>query len=259
MINRKPNTRFILKYFLIIFIVFYSCDDKELFTFEKENFTVDNLLDCKVVDCASLEISLLKIIDDNQISMTINKEIERVACSILNVGEQTSQETLKEAARQFNISYQEISKEFPDETVPYEASINCELGFQCKGLISVIMDSYVFTGGAHGYDSISYINIDTKSGKRIANKSLFKDYDAFVSYAEKVFRTQHKIPEEESINSMGFFFENDVFTLSESIGFTDKEVILYYNQYEISSYAEGPIELKLNKEEIVSFFAIKIQ
>ncbi|TSE06359.1 DUF3298 and DUF4163 domain-containing protein [Aquimarina algiphila] len=259
MINRKPNTRFTFIYFLLIFIVFYSCNNKESFTFEKENFTVDDLLDCKVVDCASLEINLLKVIDDSQISTTINKEIEHVACSILNIGEQTSQETLKEAAHQFNTSYQEISEEFPDETVPYEASINCELGFQCKGLLSVVMDSYVFTGGAHGYGSISYINIDTKSGKRIANKSLFKDYDAFVSYAEKVFRTQHKIPEEESINSTGFFFENDVFTLPENIGFTDKEVVLYYNQYEINSYAEGPVELKLNKEEVLSFFAIKVQ
>ncbi|WP_158237181.1 DUF3298 and DUF4163 domain-containing protein [Aquimarina sp. MAR_2010_214] len=243
---------------LLIFWGLYSCDTKESFTFEKQNFTVDTLLDCKNVDCASLEINVLKIVGDNLITTTINKEIENVACSILNVGEDVSAPTLNEAISQFNSSYQNISEEFPEEIVPYEATIDCELSFQCQGLLSIIMDSYIFTGGAHGNGTVSYINIDTKTGKRFSNKALFKNYNEFEHYVEKVFRTQYKIPENESINSTGFFFENDTFSLPSTIGFTDKEVVLYYNQYEINSYAEGPIELKLNKEEVASFFAVKI-
>ncbi len=258
MINTKTNTKSKFILLLLIFWGLYSCDNTESFTFEKQNFTVDTLLDCKNVDCASLEINVLKIVDDNPVAAIINKEIENTACSILNIGENASEPNLKEAISQFNSSYQNISEEFPEEIVPYEATIDCELSFQCPGLISVVMDSYIFTGGAHGNGTVSYINIDTKTGKQFSNKSLFKNYNEFEDYVEKIFRTQHEIPEKESINSTGFFFEDDTFSLPLTIGFTDKEVILYYNQYEINSYAEGPIELKLNKEEVASFFAVKI-
>ncbi len=258
MINTKPNTGLKSIFYLVIFLGFYSCDTKETLTFEKQNFATDSLLDCETVDCALLEINLLKVVDGNQISDAINKEIEGVACAILNIGENEPEATMEQAIREFNSSYREISDEFPDEIVPYEASIDCDLSFQCKSLVSVIMDSYIFTGGAHGYGGVSFINIAASTGKQIPNKELFKNYTEFESYAEKAFRKAHKIPEEQSINSTGFLFEDDKFSLPENIGFTQHEVLIYYNPYEISSYAEGPIELKLNKEEVASFFAVEI-
>ncbi len=258
MINTKPNTYLKLIFIFTILLSLYNCDTKEALTFEKENFTVDALSSCKNIDCASLEINLLKVVDENPISENINKEIEKVACSVLNIDEIQPEVSMKQAMQEFNNSYQKISNEFPDEIVPYEADINCELRFQCKSMVSILMDSYVFTGGAHGYGSITYININTKTGKRIPNKELFKNYEGFKNHAEKVFRSQNKIPDNTSINNTGFFFENDTFSLPENIGFTDTEVILHYNPYEISSYAEGAVELKLNKEEVASFFAINV-
>ncbi|MEW7289299.1 DUF3298 and DUF4163 domain-containing protein [Aquimarina sp. 2304DJ70-9] len=258
MINTKPNTYSKIVVVLVILMGLSSCTKRESFTFEKQNFAVDQMLDCSTIDCASLEINLLKVTDDSQISSTINKEIEKVACAVLNIGENQPEGSMKQAMQEFNNSYQKISTEFPDEIVPYEATIDCELGFQSESLISVVMDSYVFTGGAHGYGGISYINIDTKTGKRIVNTDLFKNYKGFVHHAEKVFRSKHEILESESINSTGFFFENETFSLPENIGFTEKEVILFYNPYEISSYAEGAIEIKMNKDEVASFFAFEI-
>ncbi|KZS38113.1 hypothetical protein AWE51_18890 [Aquimarina aggregata] len=259
MINTKPNTLLKFVFSLGIFLLIYSCTTNETFTFEKQNFTVDNLPNCKDSDCASLEINLLQVIDDRPICKDINKEIEKAACSILNTEEKASEENMNDAIHQFNRSYQEISNEFPDETVPYEASIDCKLSFTCQGLISVSIDSYIFTGGAHGYSSLSFINIDSKTGKRIPNRKLLKDPSEFENYIEKVFRQNFEIPETASINSTGFFFENETFKLPENIGFTATDIILHYNQYEISSYAEGPVVLKLDKKEISSFFAINIE
>ncbi|WP_103068854.1 DUF3298 and DUF4163 domain-containing protein [Aquimarina sediminis] len=258
MINTKTNTIPKYIFLLVILLGLYNCKDRELFTFEKNSLTTDMLSDCRNEDCALLEINLLKIIDDNQVAQSINKEIERVACDILNTSEYESALTIDKAITQFNTSYQSILEEFPDETIPYEANIDCKLAFQCKDLISVAIDSYMFTGGAHGYGGVSYINIDTETGKRLPNKMLFENSDKFTDYIEKIFRAQNKIPSNESINSTGFFFEDDVFSLPKNIGFTDKEVVLHYNQYEISSYADGPIELRIKKEDVASFFAYTI-
>ncbi len=258
MINTKTNTGLKLFFFFGILLAIQACNTEESFTFEKQNMAIEKLLDCKDDDCASLDVNLLKIVDDRPVCKKINQEIEKVACAILNVGENQPQQTLKAAVLRFNDSYKDITEEFPDEIPPYEASITSELSFQCKSMVSVLMDSYVFTGGAHGYGGISFINIDTKTGKRIANKDLFKSYEDFAAYAERVFRSKYEILESESINSPGFFFENDKFSLPENIGFTDTEVILYYNPYEISSYAEGPVEIKMKKEDVASYFAFDI-
>jgi hypothetical protein len=244
---------------LINFLGLYSCNHSESFAFEKQNFTTDTFLDCKNVDCASLEINLLKIVDDSPIATTINKEIENAACSILNIDKNSSAPNLKEAIYRFNDSYQSISEEFPEEIIPYEATIDCELSFQSTTLISIAMDFYVYTGGEHGYAGVSHINMNPKTGKQISNTSLFKNYNEFEHYVEQIFRAQHKIPEGKSINSTGFFFKNDKFNLPESIGFTDKEVILHYNIYEIiSSEEKGTIELRLDKKEVASFFTFTI-
>ncbi len=258
MINTKPDTYSKIVVLLTILMSFSNCTKHESFTFEKQNLTTDQLPDCKTVDCASLEINLLKVDGDSQVSSRITNEIEKVACSVLNIGENRPEDSIKQAMNQFNSSYQKMSAEFPDEIVPYEANIDCRLGFQCKSVICIVMDSYVFTGGAHGYGGVAYINIDPKTGKRISNKALFKSYAEFKEYAEKVFRSTYEILESESINSTGFFFENDTFSLPENIGFTEQEVILYYNPYEISSYAQGAIEIKLDKQEVASYFTFDI-
>ena len=178
--------------------------------------------------------------------------------TFLNSDEKSTIVNIQDAIREFNTSYQHIIRQFPDETTPYEVSIDCKLGFQCKSLISIAIDSYVYTGGAHGYGGVSYINIDAINGKKLSNKALFKDYNGFVNYAEKAFRSQHRIPDDSPINSTGFFFENETFSLPENIGFTNTEVILFYNPYEISSYAEGSVELKLNKQEVATYFAFDV-
>lgn len=258
MINRKPNMNAKYFFLLIVLLGLYSCKNRESLSFEKYNLTTDMLPDCRNEDCALLEINLLKIVEDHQIAYTINREIESVVCDILNTDKNESAVTIEEAINQFNRSYQTIISKFPDEAVPYEANIDCKISFQSKNIISMVIDFYVYTGGAHGYGGTTYINMSTKTGKRFLNKALFTDHNGFKNYAEKIFRSKNGILQNESINSTGFFFENDIFSLPENIGFTDTDVVLHYNPYEISSYADGPIELKLNKEEVASFFAIEI-
>ncbi len=258
MINTKPKTIIQLFFWTIILIGIHSCTKNESFTFEKHNFDTNTLLDCKTNDCASLDINLITIIDDRPVCKKMNTEIEKITCSILNVDENQPKQTLEEAILQFNDSYHDISQKYPDEIPPYEASIASELSFQCKSMISVLIDSYVFTGGAHGYGGITYINLDTKTGKQISNTELFKDYVEFKKYAEMVFRSKYDILKSESINSSGFFFKDDTFSLPENIGFNEQEVILYYNPYEISSYAEGPVEIKIKKEDVASYFVFDI-
>ena len=54
-------------------------------------------------------------------------------------------------------------------------------------------------------------------------------------------------------------FEEDAFYLPENIGFTPKGIQLLYNQYEVSSFAEGPIEVTIPYNEVKKYLTIKVK
>src|SRR5690606_39895740 len=89
---------------------------------------------------------------------------------------------------------------------------------------------------------ICYFNFDAHTGGSLEHKDLFTQ--DFLSYAEKAFREQYDIPQEESINSTGLWFEEDKFSLPINIGIDKEHVILVYNSYEVASYAEGEFKLE---------------
>ena len=62
---------------------------------------------------------------------------------------------------------------------------------ESENLISIAIDSEVFTGGAHGYRSISYFNFDAHTGGSLEHKDLFTQ--DFLNYAEKAFRGHPKL------------------------------------------------------------------
>ncbi|WP_299894114.1 DUF3298 and DUF4163 domain-containing protein [uncultured Aquimarina sp.] len=253
MINRKTNTPIKFIFLLVILSYFYSCEKHEPLRFQKKTISIETYFDCENTDCVITEVLLLESISENDLSEKINKRIEKAACDALNIEDDNKVDNIENALKSFNSSYLEMKKEFPDEIIPYEASINCDISFQNENMLSVLIESYIFTGGAHGSGNSNYLNIDLKTGDIINNEGFIKDDKGFKDFAEKVFRETHNIPKNESINSTGYFFENDTFHLPSTIGFTEEHIILLYNQYEVSSYAEGPIEIKLSKEKALAY------
>ena len=123
--------------------------------------------------------------------------------------------------------------------------------------MNIRIDHYTFTGGAHGYEGLQSLLFDPDTGKSISNDKLFKNKNAFKAFAEKKFRAKYNIPESGSINATGYQFEEDKFELPQNIFYTDKGLLLHYNQYEAASYADGPKELFFPYTEINEFLAIK--
>ena len=131
--------------------------------------------------------------------------------------------------------------------------------YEDENLVTLKLNSYSFTGGAHGYGSTTYLNFDKKSGKELENAQLFDDFEGFIEFAETQFRKQEEIPQDQNINTTGFMFEGDNFHLSNNMGYTSEGLQLIYNQYEVASYADGPISLVLPYSEINPFLKHKVK
>lgn len=98
---------------------------------------------------------------------------------------------------------------------------------------------------------------DPKTGKQIANETLFKNWNLFKIFAEAKFRTKYKIPKDQPINSTGMQFENDGFQVAQNLFFTNEGILLHYNPYEIASYADGFRDLLIKYEEANDYLIIK--
>jgi len=153
-------------------------------------------------------------------------------------------------------SYEAMVADFEAEMMPWEAELTGEVSYQSEHLINIVLSYYTFTGGAHGYAANKSLLFDGKTGRKIATTSLFKDIEKFKAFAEEKFRKTYEIPTEDSIHSTGLFMYSDAFVLPENIIFNKDEMILYYNTYEIASYADGVFEVIIPLKEAQPFLGV---
>lgn len=118
--------------------------------------------------------------------------------------------------------------------------------------VELDVNSWSYTGGAHGNGYSSYFLIDKKSGRELGVEDFFSDLDKLNAVAESYFRTMEELPEDMSLEEAGYYFQDGIFSVNNNFFFTDKSVVFYFNTYEIGPYAGGPTELEVPLTELAS-------
>ncbi|MBT8280388.1 MAG: DUF3298 and DUF4163 domain-containing protein [Muriicola sp.] len=233
---------------LFVFVIFTSCEEESTLVMEPVVYT-----NAPCNSCPEISINYPRILEDTKLGRTVNSVIEAEIIELLTFADSLEVSNLNEAVNSFTLGYSELKEVYPDETVPWEANIDAEVSFENRRVLSIKLDSYLFTGGAHGYSASHFLNFDIEKGEEINTRELFRDLLAFRAYAETKFREKEKIPIDAPINSTGFMFDRDTFYLPENIGLTPKGILLLYNQYEVASYADGQIQLLIPFKEAKKF------
>jgi len=241
-------------FYLLGLLLLIGCSSDNNLTFETISITEK---DCP--DCPDVSVEIPKALQTTKLSATINAALEEELISLLVFDDEVEPSSLNEAILSFKNGYQELKKLYPDETAGWKAKIDGTVTYEDKNKLTIELKSYLFTGGAHGYSSNRFLNFDKRKGKELENWELFKDLEHFKKFAETKFRIQERIPQDDTINSTGFMFERDGFYLPENIGFTEKGLMLLYNQYEVASYAEGAIMLTLPYGEVKNYLSGKVK
>jgi hypothetical protein len=240
-----------LSYFLVLFLL-SSCQSESKITFEPYTFENETCADCPTVS-----IAIPKALGQAKVSKSINTALEEELISLLSFDDDLELTSIDDALKSFKNGYLELQQLYDDEPTGWEAKIEGSISFEDANFISIILDSYLFTGGAHGYTSKRFLNFNKQKGIELENEELFKNVEKFHAFAEEMFRQKEGIPKDKSINHTGFMFEQDSFYLPENMGFTKEGLKLLYNPYEVASYADGPIEFTLTHAEIKKYLAIQ--
>jgi len=248
------NYRLLKKYsyFLSLFFCLAGCEEETKISFLPKAISPQTCDDCPVIN-----IILPEAVPENESTSKINNEIAHYIIDLLSFNESEAPETIDKAVLTFNNEYSNLKQDSPEDIVGWEANINGQVTYADTHMTSIRFEHYLFTGGAHGYSGITFLNFDLKTGEPMEKDEIFRDIISFKSVVEKKFRQQENIPAGESINSTGFMFEDDVFVLPENIGFTEQGIEIIYNPYEVNVYSEGSITLLIPYEEVREYLRFK--
>lgn len=240
--------------YLLAFLILTGCKKETNLTFEPNILTHK---DCS--DCPSVSISIPRAMEKSKLAKAINTALNEEIISLLRFDDEMEVTTLDEAITSFKKGYLDLKKRYTDEPAGWEATIEGKVVYEDASLLTIELNSYLFTGGAHGYSTQRFLNFDRVKGAELENWQLFTNKADFQRYAEQKFREQEAIPNDKSINHTGLMFEKDSFYLPENIGYTDAGVKLLYNPYEVASFADGPIILTLPYKEVDAFLVAKVK
>ncbi|MDT7829063.1 DUF3298 and DUF4163 domain-containing protein [Pricia sp. S334] len=230
----------------LILLTLISCQEEE----DKLTFERLRLDENPCTDCPEISIEIPRAIERTKTAAAINTALREEIIAMLLFDDEVEVSDLDDALISFSNGYAELQKRYADETTPWEAKIDGEIVYEDPKILTVQLDSYVFTGGAHGYSAKRFLNFDKQRGVELENWQLFQNRKDFQKYAETKFREQEGISSEAPINQTGLMFEQNRFYLPENIGFSEEGVKLLYNPYEVASYADGPIVLTLPFKEV---------
>jgi hypothetical protein len=255
-------SRNFLQVFLLV-IIFTSCKHKP----EKEEIPLEFELisvikksgeGCLTDDfnCSIISLDLPMAKGPEEVAEKINSRLREHVFSLANSEKTYEALSYEEYAKEFIANKKRMETEF-GEKVPWRAIVTGSVISQTDHLVSISIVSEIFTGGAHGYGSTSFFNFNPETGETFEHQDIFTE--KFKDFAERTFRERYDIPEDQPINSTGFWFEDDAFHLPINIGIAKENVILIYNSYEVASYAEGDFRLEFSLEELDPFLKIELE
>jgi hypothetical protein len=126
-----------------------------------------------------------------------------------------------------------------------------------KDFVQVSVAGYEYAGGVHGNGSFDVMLYARTDGHRIRLDEIFSDVEAVTARFEKVFRETVGLEPEDPLNENEFWFRDNVFALNDNYFLRENEFVVYYNTYEISSYAMGPIEIAMPLEELKDYLKLQ--
>ena len=237
---------------IIMFIIFFlliSCSQKENTKEQlKFDFTLIKHKETYGNQDINIEIEIQHLLSDDVLIQSINTSIDSAIYSKMNSSNKSNTITFLQYYNGIIEEFNELKKEFPDAlSIGYQQVAKSSISFVSDSLISIYINNYVYSGGAHGMEFREFLNFNPKTGKQVDILSTISQKEQFIQKAKQKLRTQLAMEPED--NWCDFTFVQK-FELPKNIGLIDSGYKLIYNPYEILSYSEGHTEIIIPFNEL---------
>ena len=200
-------------------------------------------------------INIPKAKGTKDVANLINNTLQNYIINQTNLTEDSlTKMSFEEALKLFDKEYLRFKEDVPDSNTTWEFLVDGEVTYRSPEIISIVITTYLDTGGAHGNTTVRFFNFNPETGKLLTKKELVGNLKGL----SEVVKTNlvKELESNSEDGSMADFFFGEEFQLPETIGYSDEGLIILYNPYEIASYAQGIIEFSIPYEEVSSFLNI---
>lgn len=207
--------------------------------------------------CTYVRIEFPEFTDSTK--SALNKQIEQKIKAIVTgyFREDFIAGTLEHIAQEFIYDYEAFMVDFPTYEFGWYIIANAEITYESPGIVSLIIYSETFTGGAHPNSNTSYFVFDAKTNKELEINEIISDTTKFKLVVEKEFRKEKGLSDDQLLADAGFMLDDGNFQLPQNIGFTADSVIVHFNPYEIAPYSAGPTTLKISREALDDILSVE--
>lgn len=149
----------------------------------------------------------------------------------------------KEHSRKWSQDYREYQRDLK-ATMAWTYETKVKVQHLTSRWVSLEVNHYEFTGGAHGNYWTRYLNYDLKTGEPITLDQLFDGnyHGKLKTLAEKAFRQKREIKDGESFSDAGFSFKANQFWLPDFFLLEPQNVKFLFDVYDVGPYAAGQTE-----------------
>ncbi len=122
---------------------------------------------------------------------------------------------------------------------PTQVFLNYRVTYNRGGLLSILFDDYLYTGGAHGGTVREGYIVDIERGKRLGLADMFTPGTDYVSLLSRNIGEQIRAEGTEPLSPFERIREDQDF-------YVEKEaLVIYFQQYELMAYAYGFPEFRI--------------
>ena len=179
----------------------------------------------------------------------INNINNTIYLDVKNLKDKVKSESKKYKKEYYQIVLSESNKDYVK--YQYELYIDYKLTYNKNNVISIPMNVYEFTGGAHGMTYLNSYNYNLINGKKLKLSDIFKeniDYkkiiDNYIKYVIK------KNPDIYFQGNNGFKGIKE----EQSFYIEDDGIVIYFDLYEIAPYYVGIPNFKIKYDEFIKYF-----
>ncbi len=200
--------------------------------------------------CANISLRYPIIKNGNDtLTAAVSDWAEQFMVSMLDPGLEDGQTIpLDSAIQSFLEMHREMTQEMPDLPGYYTVEVTDTILLKNDKYITLRLDAYTYTGGAHPNAFSAIATFDIASGRLLTANDFVNDLEKLEVIAEEKFRHVQS----ESF-AEGFEFDTGwPFKLADNIGLINEGLLFCYIPYEVGPYALGFTEFVIPFSELAS-------
>jgi Deacetylase PdaC/Protein of unknown function (DUF3298) len=205
-----------------------------------------------LINIDSKYVEAVKIVDKTIDEITDYLKIHVKIPQISGLKNKGREESLNKEILDFTNSFLDENREASEENkpgFPYESRVDYKVTNKEK-ILSLYIDYYQYSGGAHGITTRKTYNIDINTGEDVELKDLFKEGFDYKSYINK------EIQDQINLNREMYFPGKEGFTgIKDNQAFYIENglLVIHFGYYEIAPYAGGMPQFKIPYNAIENY------